>query len=52
MIDVVCAGIIKERSTYSRRNWVYSPYGIAPCILANWGMKSPPPLVIVKGGTE
>ena len=37
------AGIIGSRSTYSRRNWILSQDGTAPTVLANWGMKSPPP---------
>ena len=42
------AGIVGERSTYARRNWVLSPEGCAPCVVANWGAKSPPPLVAVE----
>ena len=39
-------GIVGERSTYARRNWVLSPEGCAPCVVANWGAKSPPPPLV------
>ena len=44
----VPAATVGTRSTYARRDWVLSPAGTAPCVMANWGMKSPPPLVGIK----
>lgn len=37
--------VIECRSTYAHRNWVLSPSGIAPTVMANWGFKSPPPCI-------
>lgn len=36
---------IGGRSTYSGRDRVYDPDGVSPTVMANWGIKSPPPLV-------
>lgn len=49
-----CVAIIGCRSAYSRRNWIFSTMGVAPTVLANWGFKSPPPLIMVeeKDGNE
>ena len=49
---VLMAARIEGRSTYSRRDWVFSPEGTAPTVLANWGMKSPPPLVAVERASK
>lgn len=46
------AAIIETRSRYARRNWVLSPDGTAPTVLANWGIKSPPPLVLAEEATQ
>lgn len=43
-----CTAIIGCRSAYSRRNWVFSTEAVAPTVLANWGTKSPPPLIAVE----
>lgn len=34
------------RSTYAQRNYVFGG-GTSPTVMANWGYKSPPPLILV-----
>lgn len=36
------------KGTYGNRDLVLDPSGDAPTVLANWGIKCPPPLVMVR----
>lgn len=35
------------KGTYGNRDLVLDPSGDAPTVLANWGIKCPPPLVLI-----